>query len=36
MIDRLIEHSSIIAVEGDSYRKRVADIRHKSRSRKAG
>jgi DNA replication protein DnaC len=34
MIDRLIESSSIIAIQGDSYRKRVAEQRIKSRSRK--
>lgn len=34
LIDRLIEHSSIIAIEGDSFRKRVAEIRHKAKSRK--
>lgn len=31
LVDRLIEHSSIIAIEGDSYRKRVAEIRNKNR-----
>jgi DNA replication protein DnaC len=30
MIDRLIEHSSIIAIEGDSFRKRVAEQRLKT------
>jgi DNA replication protein DnaC len=34
LIDRLIEHSSIIAIEGDSYRKRVAEIRNKTRAAK--
>jgi DNA replication protein DnaC len=31
MIDRLIEHSSIIAIEGDSFRKRVAEQRIKNK-----
>ncbi len=34
MIDRLIENSSIIAIQGDSYRKRVAEQRIKDRPRK--
>jgi DNA replication protein DnaC len=33
MIDRLIERSSIIAIEGDSYRKRVAEQTIKSKKR---
>jgi len=34
MIDRLIEDSSIIAIRGDSYRKRVAEQRINSSRKK--
>jgi DNA replication protein DnaC len=34
LVDRVIEQSSIIAIEGESYRKRVAEIRIKNRAPK--
>lgn len=34
LVDRLIEHADIVSIEGESYRKREAEVRKKSRAMK--